>query len=346
MQLKEIKSEDFMGNINELLDLAEGNSLSDVYTLETDLLSVSGNSKIICNIDSEYLFKAERKLNELKSMSLPKAHIEHIQLLDEYQSATIEGARTTIAKVLSGCSSKDDIMVRQSLAGLRYLLENSFSEENILNCWRIITSECCENVSAGIDGYRTGMVYVGNDRRIIHVPASPEKIPQMMNSLFNYSHESALIEGMVLSFYLVHIHPFADGNGRLSRVILQKKIGLLALPISKAIAVNLSGYYKALASSEKEINGIMDITPYCSYIFSIIEQACNMFELYTKPLTSDQSLLITKMDKDGKEYISYRGVSDIMGCNFEAAVNMLNELVDLGYLEYSEEAGSFKLIWR
>lgn len=332
-------------SIMALLNKATGDE-DDPDLVRTNLKSLSGKSDIVYRRDWMFVPRLESRLCTLKEMKISEDHVRHLQLLDEYQSATIEGARTTVDRVLSGGTSKSDIMVKQSLAGLLYLLNNEFNESSILEAWKIITDGCCENVSAGVDGYRTGMVYVGSEKKIIHVPAKPEQIQIMMNNLFKYSSESYLSEAIIYSFYLVYVHPFADGNGRLSRAIIQKKIGLPALPLSKAISVRLHDYYESITKSEVELDGEMDITSYSNFIIDAIDRACDMYELYAKPLTDVQSWVLSKMDKDGKGYISYRGVADIIKCDFDEAIQIMNSLIELGYLEYSDETGSFKLIWR
>lgn len=64
-----------------------------------------------------------------------------------------------------------------------------------------------------------------------------------------------LIAAAVVSFGFVYLHPFMDGNGRLSRfladTILSRSGQLpkgMVLPISAAMAANASGYLEALAA--------------------------------------------------------------------------------------------------
>lgn len=154
--------------------------VADNITVDTGLKSISGESKVILNINKKRLSETTQRLREVLEIDMPLERIRHIQLLDEYESATIEGACTTVDRVLSGSNGKSEVMVRQSFAGLQFLLHNDLSEDTILKAWSIITEGCCENQSAGVAGYRTGMVYVGNEVRVIHVPASPEQIPIMM----------------------------------------------------------------------------------------------------------------------------------------------------------------------
>ncbi len=73
--------------------------------------------------------------------------------------------------------------------------------------------------------YRTIQNYVGNSRtlEVIYTPPPPKKVPPLMRELVDWlSGESAihpvLVSG-IAQFQLVHIHPFVDGNGRISRLL-------------------------------------------------------------------------------------------------------------------------------
>lgn len=329
-----------------LKELLNRGDTDDPYCVKTNLPSLSGKSKIICNIDWMSLPRIENKLSWLKSITMSKNKTEWLQLLDEYQSATIEGAKTTIDSVQSGGTEYSDIMVRQSLHGLQYMLDNYLNEDSLMNCWKVVVHDCCGNYQAGVNGYRSKMVYVGNSRRIVHVPAAPEEIQPMMTKMFEYTSESKLIEAIIRSFYLVYIHPFADGNGRLSRILIKKELGIQALPLSKAISNDLYSYYDTLRRSEKELNDELDITPYGCFIMKSIEEACDALEMQIKPLTDIQNIIITEMKNSNREFIGYKDASELVKCSFETAMHIVNELIDLGYLEYSENAGAFKLIWR
>lgn len=331
-----------MGIIQSMLSSIAGGK----EFIDTGLKSISGNSKVVLTVDRGQMSKTLDNLSAAIKVDLPIERIHHLQLLDEYQSATVEGARTTIEAVMSGCNTKSEIMVRQSLAGLQYALNNSITEDNLIRLWKIVTDGCCDNKSAGISGYRTGMVYVGNSVRVIHTPPSPDKIKTMMDCLLNYRHELVLVNVAVLGFYFVYVHPFADGNGRVSRILMQKELCIPGLPLSKAISCNISNYYKSLQASEIERNGVMDITPFYEYMLSVINSACSMYMLYTKPLDRLQSMLISKMDKAGGGYIGFEKAADILDSDVPTAVNVISSLAESGYLEYQEAAGSYKLIWR
>jgi len=126
---------------------------------------------------------------------------------------------------------------------------------------------------------------------------SPYLTPKEMQELMEWT-QSALKERkyhpmLIIGNFLVEflaIHPFKDGNGRLSRVltnILLLKEGYLYMPYishEKLIEDNKPDYYVALRRSQKNINAKKhDITPWLDFLFSIfLEQSQMAVELLSK----------------------------------------------------------------
>lgn len=86
-----------------------------------------------------------------------------------------------------------------------------------------------------------------------------------------------LIRIAVLHYYLGYIHPFYDGNGRISRFIssylLSKTIDpLIAYRLSYIIKSNRSRYYKAFDECN-DVRNAGDITPFILSFLAIIEDA-------------------------------------------------------------------------
>ncbi len=95
---------------------------------------------------------------------------------------------------------------------------------------------------------------------ITYVPPSPELARVLMDELLSFANMTPgrvdpLVAASVISFAFVFIHPFMDGNGRLSRFLFHHTLcrsgrlgnGLL-LPVSVAMKRNEAAYLKALQS--------------------------------------------------------------------------------------------------
>ena len=95
---------------------------------------------------------------------------------------------------------------------------------------------------------------------VTYIPPAPELAHPLMDGLIDFSNHTAkqidpLVAAAIISFGFVFIHPFMDGNGRLSRFLFhqtlsqaqQLKNGML-LPVSIAMKRNEDGYLAALKS--------------------------------------------------------------------------------------------------
>jgi hypothetical protein len=95
---------------------------------------------------------------------------------------------------------------------------------------------------------------------VTYLPPPPEWVPELMGALMAFSNRSAedidpIVFASVVSFGFVFIHPFMDGNGRLSRFLFHHALcrsGRLAegglLPVSVAMKHNEAEYLSALQS--------------------------------------------------------------------------------------------------
>ena len=139
------------------------------------LLGIKGE-EICISLTDELLTMIVSVQTMYKKVS-KKNKIRDIILLDAYHSATIEGARTTVdnvKRVFTEPKTKDDKMVINTVKACNYAYQTPISEDNIRELWNIVINDVCENESKEGTLYRDGMVYIGSESEIIHVPAEPE----------------------------------------------------------------------------------------------------------------------------------------------------------------------------
>lgn len=302
-----------------------------------------------------YLVQTEEIQNHLKTIDslYPKVNskqkVKDIILLDAFHSATIEGARTTVENVRKSYEkpkSKDDKMVINTIRGMNYAYENKITLENIRELWEIVTRDVCENIHLAGTAFRTGMVYVGSNTAIIHTPAEPQQIESMMMELFDFAATSKLnvwLTASIFHFYFVYTHPYCDGNGRMARILTQSFLKhkgvekIQYLPLSRTINNSLSGYYASLKESEViQINGKrwIDITFFVDYLLGAIEECIVTSMKEDNKLSSNQKLLLLKMQKRGKgAEISIATAADILKVTSQTAGRILNDLTEKGYLD-------------
>ena len=123
-----------------------------------------------------------------------------------------------------------------------------------------------------IGAFRSGPIYViHNTQRgteILYEGVPAERIGSEMERLIDYinseQESNLLIRSAVASFWFVSIHPFDDGNGRISRAIADYILSLHSgaefrpYNMSSAILKDKRGYYDSLNSAQ--VSGKSDIT--------------------------------------------------------------------------------------
>lgn len=281
-------------------------------------------------------------------------------ILDSYYSCTIEGARTTVENVKkaikSNPSTKDDKMVVNSISGLYYSFNNELNIDTLIETWKIVTNGVCDNANQAGDRFRKGMVFIGNETETIHTPEQPEKIEEKIRNLYTFLETSDLdniLKAIIFHFYFVYIHPFCDGNGRTARIVMTSylnksgysKIG--AVPISRCINENLSGYYNSLKHSEDEIEyldiRLLDVTYFVVYMLDALERSLISAIAAQKEITEVERNLITKMKRNNSSEISVKNSSKILGIPEDEAITVLLSLIEKGYVEPKDNIYKLKV---
>lgn len=130
----------------------------------------------------------------------------------------------------------------------------------------------------------------GNTIATLFNPTPAYLAPKEMQELVDWTETNLKIRKynplLVVGNFIVeflNIHPFQDGNGRLSRVLtnlLLLKEGYVYMPYvshEKLIEDNKSEYYIALRKSQKTIKGkAEDISPWLDYFFGILQHQSKM----------------------------------------------------------------------
>jgi len=146
------------------------------------------------------------------------------------------------------------------------------SEEYLVS----LQNEVVTNPVLRAAAFRHTQNYLGNDRAgalgVTYVPPAPELCRDLMEGLMRFCNDAAgqvdpLVAGAVASFGFVFLHPFEDGNGRLSRFLIHHALcrsgalsnGLL-LPVSAAMGRNENEYLDALQSFSKGARHFWDVT--------------------------------------------------------------------------------------
>lgn len=188
----------------------------------------------------------------------------------------------------------------------------------------------------------------GHEIGIVFDTATPFDTPRMMKELIEWTNK-AFEEGffhplIVIGIFIVHflaIHPFQDGNGRLSRALtalLLLKSGYSYVPYSSLesiIEASKSGYYIALRHTQKHIwDDQVDYGPWLSFFLMSLYKQKKHLEDKIKLIEehadlSEKAIEVLKLF-DENEKLTSREVMQKTGFNIETVRKILQKLLGRG----------------
>lgn len=225
---------------------------------------------------------------------------------DAYHSLSIEGYRVSaelIEKVRNGqwspLTNPEDRQTRDAMAAKGYAATHAHVKalighvvEEKLNPAEAFSADFYEwyitlfspSVQAGIlsaadlAGFRNNQVFI---RNALHVPPAPEAVrdcvPAMMELLEEEEHPG--VRAVLGHFIFVFIHPYMDGNGRLSRFIMNFMLTTGGYPWTIVTVQSRKAYLEALEQASTYGN----IKPFASLICGLITaQAATPVERITQ----------------------------------------------------------------
>ncbi len=190
----------------------------------------------------------------------------------------------------------------------------------------------------------------GKSLGVIFETASPFDTPRLMTELVEWTAKALtdrelhpLLTIAVLVVHFLAIHPFQDGNGRLSRILmtlLLLKSGYQYVPYSsleRIVEENKDAYYRALRSSQKLI-GTPDenLDDWIRFFLRTLKQQKDTLlrrverERLTEKLPPVAERLLMLVKERGRLTISEAVV--LLGLNRNTAKVHLRQLVNQGYL--------------
>ncbi len=318
--------------------------------------------KIIHNID----VRAKQELGELVVSEIQHRVLIESLIDEAFFSSVIEGAFSTKKRTRELVNTKDpknksETMILNNYHALEFILDNlhrDLNEEVFISLHKIITENTLDEDEIS-EKYRDGPVYVMSENQTktepIYVAPPMEEVQQMMDELFSFINDekkfiNPLIKAFIIHFYIVYVHPFYDGNGRVARAftymyLLKKGYNFFRFfSISTVVNQKKGKYYKAIKDTEDYGS---DLTYFIkAYSEMTLESIEDMITKLKKELEHD--ILILELEKDDiilskrqKKFLSLikgkeSNITSIqeylkkMKVSYETARTDLSELVELG----------------
>jgi len=201
----------------------------------------------------------------------------------------------------------------------------------------------------------------GKEIGVVFETASPFETPMLMEELVVWTRKN-LDDNfyhplLVIGIFIVHflaIHPFQDGNGRLSRALttmLLLKKGYDYVPyssIESIIEANKDGYYRALRRSQKTLKTKKAFyEPWLNFFLTTLqkqkrhlEEKMKSFKKYDISLSKLATDILELLDEHPQ--LTVAKAAEILNAKPDTVKKSVKKLVDKGYLL---KRGSTKGAW-
>lgn len=202
-----------------------------------------------------------------------------------------------------------------------------------------------------VGAWRDVLGWVGgpNPRMAAHVAVPPEDIDELMHDLVDFVNREdldAVTQAGVSHAQFETIHPFADGNGRIGRVligwILRTRIGVkYPPPVSVEMARDRGGYLAGLTLYRQDIvdswlswfaESVADAAHVSADLLRLVRRFQEKWKEEAKHLRSDSAARRVIELLPAHPVLSARIAARLLGTSRQAALRGLVQLEDLGIL--------------
>lgn len=277
--------------------------------LDLRLPEVPFNSKLL-----ELIMKLEVLRNCLAPLEIETRLFVQVKeifhMIESLQSARIEGNRTTISDYVTSkfekTSGMDDIREINNIEeALAYVNECFKADKNFkISSWfikelhSIITKDLKTEGSKESGKFRSCNVKIKN---AMHTPPDSYLVTQYMDELVNWINEEGRMQHHLLKIAIAHhaftwIHPFDNGNGRMSRILtyaMLKQYGFDMAYLLNSIAVfciDRNKYFDMLQKADENTNeGKIN---WCTYVLNgLYNEMSKVSKLMQKRFFTDKIVM-------------------------------------------------------
>ena len=259
------------------------------------------------------LMKKKKMLDSIRP--LPKAALSELKKQFEieltYNSNAIEGNALTLRETelvlkhgitIKGKSLREHFEAtnhQEAIEHVERVLKEDITEELIKKLHEVILTK--------INDEEKGRYRKANVRILgaIKSPPQSEKVPRLMQNFAEYIRTNPedlnTVEfAAMLHYKLVEIHPFIDGNGRVSRLLLNLVLMKHGYPITIILKNDRKKYYDCLKKAD-----LGDVKPFINFIGYCMNRSLNIYlSSFKKGMEYISLAEIAKGANYSQEYLS------------------------------------------
>lgn len=261
------------------------------YISSEDENTINEIEKLLSNIK----INSNTKEKNLKIKS--KVRSIHSSLAIEANSLSLESV-TDILNNKSVLGKKSEIQEVKNAIELYDNIRNfNWRKENDFIKAHLILMKYFDDDNGGYRNHGEGVV---KDEKIIFTAPDSILVPSLMKNLFKFINENEnkihpLVLSAIFHYYMVYIHPFTDGNGRMARFWVSLMLkdfneNFEFIPIEEEIYINQEEYYRSISECHNNNNANVFI----KFILKIIKSAVQKTTQKTTQikLTNNQKKII------------------------------------------------------
>lgn len=231
---------------------------------------------------------------------------EQFQIEMTYNSNAIEGNSLTLKETylvinegltIKGKPLKDHLEAKNHQEALEYLYDlvekdkkNTFSE-NLIRSLNQIVQQNIDKEWAG--RYRNSEVIIGGAD---HKPPEALEIPKLMRNIIKWVADNrkkmhSVELASIVHHKLVFVHPFFDGNGRTSRLVMNILLMQAGFPLVIVLKNDRKKYYQTLSLADKG-----DYVPFVNFIARAVERTLDIYLKILRPSKKGKEKFVSLAD--------------------------------------------------
>ena len=289
---------------------------------------------------------------------------KHFRIKNIYHSNAIEGNVLAVGETrevveqgltITGKPLKDQAEARNLSHALDFLEELAANTEAPIteNDVRQLHSFVLHGINDEAGAYRSVPVTIsGSD----YSPPGPESVPAQMAALGSWLSKTSvpvddafagvdgLLAAAVAHTWLVTVHPFVDGNGRVARLLMNLILMRHGYPIAIVTKEDRLRYYDAL-----ELSQTSDLTPFLVLVAECIEESLEEYEAAAqeqREQTEWAASLAQRFTRPERiraenEYEVWRNAMELLKSHFQQTVHAVDQASDFGNV-YLKDFGSLE----